>query len=85
MQCLFWYVLLKKKQVLVTLFSKNQDEKIAKLLSNDFSLPRWKTASINNAYALITKKLYLEAAGFFLLGGNFSDAVNVIVNSLQDI
>jgi hypothetical protein len=48
-------------------------------------LARWKTASVNNAYALITKKMYLEAAGFFLLGGNYEDAVNIILNSLQDI
>ena len=82
MQCLFWYILLKKKTILASLFSKDQNEKVAKLLSNDFTIPRWKTASVNNAYSLIQKKKFMEAAAFFLLGGYIDDTIKIVINSL---
>lgn len=56
-----------------------------KLLRNDFSETRWKTAALKNAYALLGKRRFEYAAAFFLLAGNLQDAVNVCANQLQDL
>ncbi|KAL8750180.1 MAG: hypothetical protein Q9184_006515 [Pyrenodesmia sp. 2 TL-2023] len=56
-----------------------------RLLSNNFQEPRWKTAALKNAYALLGKRRFEYAASFFLLAGNLQDAVNVCVHQLQDL
>lgn len=72
-----------------------------KLLSNNFQDPRWKTAALKNAYALLGRhrfgkcKSHIEeaflnqfleyAASFFLLAGNLKAAVDVCVNQLNDL
>ena len=72
-----------------------------KLLRNDFSEARWKTAALKNAYALLGKRrfgvlcvnfflaltdpLAEYAAAFFLLAGNLQDAINVCANQLHDL
>ncbi|TFK30799.1 WD repeat-containing protein [Coprinopsis marcescibilis] len=55
-----------------------------KFLSNNFSEPRWKTAALKNAYALMGKQRFSYAAAFFLLGGSPKDAINVCLRHLQD-
>ena len=71
-----------------------------KFLGNDFTNPRWKTAALKNAFALLSKQRYgalppnllclnltsIEeyAAAFFLLGGSLKDAVNVCLKQLGD-
>lgn len=56
-----------------------------KFLANDFTIPRWKTAALKNAYALLGRQRPEYAASFFLLAGNLKDAVNVLANQLNDI
>nr|GAT47823.1 WD repeat protein [Mycena chlorophos] len=53
-------------------------------LSNDFSLSRWRTAALKNAFALLSKGRFEYAAAFFLLGGALQDAVNVCLKQLND-
>ena len=55
-----------------------------KFLANDFSQPRWRTAALKNAFALLSKQRFEYAAAFFILGGGLKDAVNVCVRNLQD-
>ncbi|KAH8120057.1 RAVE protein 1 C terminal-domain-containing protein [Phellopilus nigrolimitatus] len=55
-----------------------------KFLSNDFSQPRWRTAALKNAYALLSKQRFEYAAAFFILGGSLKDAVHVCVKQLND-
>ncbi|KIJ68609.1 hypothetical protein HYDPIDRAFT_24869 [Hydnomerulius pinastri MD-312] len=55
-----------------------------KFLANDFTQPRWKTAALKNAYALLSKQRYEYAAAFFVLGGSLKDAVNVCIRQLSD-
>ncbi|KAI0041796.1 WD repeat-containing protein [Auriscalpium vulgare] len=55
-----------------------------KFLSNDFKQPRWRTAALKNAYALLSKQRFEYAAAFFLLGGSLRDAVNVCLRQLDD-
>jgi len=56
-----------------------------KLLANNFSEARWKTAALKNAYALMGKRRFEYAAAFFLLAGNLQDAVNVCANQMSDV
>ncbi|KAH8998842.1 RAVE protein 1 C terminal-domain-containing protein [Lactarius hatsudake] len=55
-----------------------------KFLSNDFAQPRWRTAALKNAYALLSKRRFEYAAAFFILSGNLKDAVNVCLRHLDD-
>ena len=70
------------------------------MLACDFSTSRWSKAAVKNAFALIRKRRYNHAgktvtptpailkppsiAGFFLLAGKLSDAVNVIIQYTGD-
>ncbi|KAG1730794.1 RAVE protein 1 C terminal-domain-containing protein [Suillus occidentalis] len=53
-------------------------------LANDFTQPKWKTAALKNAYALLGKQRFEYAAAFFLLGGSLKDAVHVCLRHLSD-
>ncbi|KAG8746797.1 regulator of (H+)-ATPase in vacuolar membrane [Ceratobasidium sp. 428] len=55
-----------------------------KFLSNDFTEPRWRTAALKNAFALLGKQRFEFAAAFFMLGGSLQDAVNVCLKQLND-
>lgn len=56
-----------------------------KLLRNDFTDSRWKTAALKNAYALLGKRRFEYAAAFFLLAGNLQDAANVCAHQMHDL
>lgn len=103
--CSLYYLALKKKSVLVGLWRmaawNREQSRTQKLLRNDFSEARWKTAALKNAYTLLGKRRfgtsYLNrfltltdppaeyAAAFFLLAGNLQDAINVCANQLHDL
>ncbi|CAG7847093.1 Regulator of V-ATPase in vacuolar membrane protein 1 AltName: Full=Suppression of the onset of impotence protein 3 [Serendipita indica DSM 11827] len=55
-----------------------------KFLSNDFEIPKWRTAALKNAFALLGKRRFEMAAAFFLLGGSLQDAVNVCIKQMND-
>ncbi|CAE6416915.1 unnamed protein product [Rhizoctonia solani] len=57
---------------------------MVKFLSNDFTEPRWRTAALKNAFALLGKQRFEFAAAFFMLGGSLQDAVNVCIKQLND-
>ncbi|CAN6635368.1 regulator of V-ATPase in vacuolar membrane protein 1 [Trichomonascus vanleenenianus] len=87
--CTLYYLALKKKQILVGLWRTaswhKEQAKTIKLLSNDFSEPRWKSAALKNAFALLGKHRFEYAASFFLLGDSLKDAVSVLVRQVKDI
>ncbi len=87
--CSLYYLALKKKNVLLGLWRmaawNREQSGTQKLLKNDFSEPRWKTAALKNAYALLGKRRFEYAAAFFLLAGNLQDAVNVCIHQLDDL
>lgn len=87
--CSLYYLALGKKAVLQGLWrmaSWNREQtSTVRLLANNFAEPRWKTAALKNAYALLGKHRYEYAAAFFLLAGSLQDAVNVCVHHLNDI
>ncbi|KAK3077664.1 hypothetical protein LTS18_009626 [Coniosporium uncinatum] len=87
--CSLYYLALKKKAVLVGLWRmatwSREQGATQKLLKNNFEEPRWRTAALKNAYALMGKRRFEYAASFFLLAGNLKDAVALLANQLQDI
>ena len=52
--------------------------------ANNFSNDRWKKAALKNAFALLGKQRFEEAAAFFLLADKLWDAVEVCVSRLSD-
>jgi hypothetical protein len=56
-----------------------------RLLKNDFSDPRWRTAANKNAYALMGKRSFEYAAAFFLLADDLDSAIAVLSNQFGDI
>lgn len=81
-----WYVLLKKKTVLSTLYKGTQEgRKISEFLGHDFAEERWKKAALRNAYQLLSQKKYVLAAAFYLLGSWVNEAVQVAITHLNDL
>ncbi|KAI9681631.1 MAG: regulator of (H+)-ATPase in vacuolar membrane [Trizodia sp. TS-e1964] len=87
--CSLYYMALKKKAVLLGLWRmagwNREQVSTQKFLANNFSIPRWKTAALKNAYALLGKRRFEYAAAFFLLADCLKDAVNVCLNQLGDL
>ena len=79
---------LKKKAVLTGLWRMatwhREQASTQRFLQNNFEDPRWRTAALKNAYALMGKRRFEYAAAFFLLAGALKDAVSVLSNQLGD-
>lgn len=88
-RCSLFYLALKKKQVLLSLWRISighpEQQKMMKFISNDFTQPRWRTAALKNAFVLMSKHRYSDAATFFLLANSLKDSVNVIFKQMDDI
>jgi RAVE protein 1 C terminal len=87
--CSLYYLALKKKNVLQGLWRMaawNKEQKgTQRLLANDFTDPRWKSAALKNAYALLGRHRNEYAAAFFLLADCLKDAVGICVKQLDDL
>ncbi|KAJ4390451.1 regulator of (H+)-ATPase in vacuolar membrane [Neurospora sp. IMI 360204] len=87
--CSLFYLALKKKTVLQGLWrmaSWNREQGATlRFLANNFDDPKWRTAALKNAYALMSKRRFVYAAAFFLLADHLQDAVNVCLNQLKDL
>lgn len=87
--CSLHYIALRKKNVLLGLWRmatwSREQAATTRLLKNDFTDPRWRTAANKNAYALMGKRRFEYAAAFFLLADNLDSAVSVLSNQLGDI
>lgn len=87
--CSLFYLALKKKTVLQGLWrmaSWNREQAATlRLLANNFDDPKWKTAALKNAYALMSKRRFAYAAAFFLLADHLHDAVTVCLKQLKDL
>ncbi|CAG8616565.1 5229_t:CDS:10, partial [Paraglomus brasilianum] len=83
-----FYMALRKKKLLLGLWrtanSHKEQAKHLQFLANDFDEPKWQTAALKNAFALLGKQRYEYAAAFFLLGNKLKDAVNVCLKHLDD-
>ena len=88
-ECSLYYLALRKKSVLQGLWRMapglREQKNTLKLLANNFEDPKWKTSALKNAYVLLSKRRFMYAAAFFLLGDALKDAVNVCVHQLKDV
>ncbi|OBZ78887.1 Regulator of V-ATPase in vacuolar membrane protein 1 [Grifola frondosa] len=86
--CSLFYFALGKVKLVQGLWRQaawhKEQQLMLKFLNNDFSQPRWRTAALKNAFALLSKRRFKYAAAFFLLGGSLKDAVNVCIKNLSD-
>ncbi|TFK36859.1 RAVE protein 1 C terminal-domain-containing protein [Crucibulum laeve] len=86
--CSLFYFALGKSKLVHGLWRQaawhKEQAVMLKFLANDFSEPRWRTAALKNAYALLSKRRFEYAAAFFLLGNSLKDAVNVCIKQLGD-
>lgn len=82
------FLAINKKQVLVGLWrtvSHPEKEKVLKFMSNDFTQQRWKTAASKNAFVLLGKHRFMDAAYFFLLAGLVKDCCITLCNKVGDV
>ncbi|XP_072134293.1 dmX-like protein 2 isoform X2 [Mobula birostris] len=80
-----FYLAIKKKAVLWGLFRSQQDKKMTEFFKHNFSEDRWRKAALKNAFALLGKQRFEQAAAFFLLAGSLKDAIEVILEKMDDI
>lgn len=91
MDCMLFYVVLNKKQTLINFAKADKSlegEKLVKFLTNyDFSTPRGRKAAEKNAFSLLRKRRYIQAASFFLLTEPpmLTSALNVIIMQMNDL
>ncbi|AEY96926.1 FAEL063Wp [Eremothecium gossypii FDAG1] len=87
--CAIFYLALKKKKILLSLWrvaaGHPEQAKMLNFLEHDFTQARWRTAALKNAFVLASKHRYLDSACFFLLADSLKDAVNVLVRKLEDL
>ncbi|KAI5309461.1 regulator of (H+)-ATPase in vacuolar membrane, partial [Ascosphaera atra] len=61
-ECSLYYFALRKKNVIQGLWrmahGNKEQNATQRLLSQNFSLPRWKTAALKNAYALLGRRRF---------------------------
>lgn len=82
------YLAIRKKQLLMGLWKTTlhpEREKVLKFLGNDFSQRRWKSAAEKNAFVLLSKHRYLDAAYFFLLANKVRDCCHTLCSKLDEI
>jgi hypothetical protein len=88
-KCAIFYLSLKKKQILYGLWRTAsghlEQSKMMNFLKNDFREERWRKAALKNAFVLLSKHRYMDAACFFLLGSSLKDAVNVLIKQVNDV
>lgn len=85
MDSALFYLAMKKKSLLQSLYRTVRDNKMAAFLKNDFTQARWKTAAKKNAFVLLSQQRYEHAAAFFLLADSLQDALELLLKYCHDI
>ncbi|KAH9251063.1 hypothetical protein BASA81_011123 [Batrachochytrium salamandrivorans] len=82
---LLFYCTLNKPKVSSALFKLAGKAKLATLLAMDFvSKEEARIIAVKNAYACMEKKMFKEAAAFFILGHKVKEALRVLARNLGD-
>ena len=85
LDCALFYLAMKKKTLLQSLYRTVKDLKMATFLKHDFTEARWKTAAKKNAFVLLGQQRYEHAAAFFLLADSLEDALELLLKYSKDI
>jgi len=87
--CFVFFMAMRKLKVIIGLWKNAvwhpERSKMLNFLDHDFTEPRWQKAALKNAFALLSKRRFENAVGFFLLGDRLYDAVNVCLKQLNDV
>uniref|UniRef100_A0A3B5MLN0 Dmx-like 2 n=1 Tax=Xiphophorus couchianus TaxID=32473 RepID=A0A3B5MLN0_9TELE len=78
-----FYLAMKKKAVLWGL--SQHDEKMTQFFKNNFTEDRWRKAALKNAFSLLGKQRFEQSAAFFLLAGSLKDAIEVLMEKMEDL
>ncbi|MGH0142219.1 UNVERIFIED_CONTAM: hypothetical protein FKN15_038350 [Acipenser sinensis] len=80
-----FYLAIKKKASLGAVFRSQHDDKMTQFFSHNFNEDRWRKAALKNAFSLLGKQRFEQAAAFFLLAGSLKDAIEVCLEKMEDI
>lgn len=80
-----FYLAMKKKSLVWGLYRSIKDEKMTTFFKNNFAEDRWRKAALKNAFALLGKQRFTHAAAFFLLSGSLKDALDIVIDKLDDL
>nr|KAG5690690.1 hypothetical protein BaRGS_013476 [Batillaria attramentaria] len=80
-----FYMAMKKKNVLWGLYRSVNNQRMSDFFKHDFTQERWRKAAKKNAFALLGKQMFREAAAFFLLADSLPDAIEVLLDKLNDL
>ena len=73
--CALLFVALGKKGQLHGLYKAVRNEKLTTFLANDFNEPRWRSAALKNAFALLSKQQHELAAARRQVGNETAPAL----------
>lgn len=82
------YLAIGKKYLLMGLWrtvSHSEKQKMLSFMNNNFAEERWRKAALKNAFVLLGKHRYIDAASFFLLGGLVKDACQTLASKQGDV
>ena len=80
-----WYILLGKLTILQNLYKYEPgQEKFSEFFGKNFKDEKVRSIAGKNAMALVPKKKYLLACGFFILANDLVGAANVAIDRLKD-
>ncbi|GFO28212.1 Dmx-like protein 2 [Plakobranchus ocellatus] len=85
MDAALYYLAMKKKTIVKSLFKTVHDGKMETFFGQDFENEKNRRIAMKNAYHLLSKGQYQHAVALFFLAGQIDMAVNVILDKLEDL
>ncbi|XP_059145859.1 dmX-like protein 2 isoform X3 [Physella acuta] len=85
MDAAIYYLAMKKKTIVKSMFKTVQDSKMESFFGQDFSTETHRRVAMKNAFHLLSKGQYQHAAALFFLAGQVDNAINVILDKLEDV
>uniref|UniRef100_A0A8C4Q1M2 RAVE complex protein Rav1 C-terminal domain-containing protein n=1 Tax=Eptatretus burgeri TaxID=7764 RepID=A0A8C4Q1M2_EPTBU len=85
LDAVLFYLALKKKGVIWGLFRSVGDIRLTEFFRHNFSEERWRRAAMKNAFSLLGRQRYHQAAAFFLLAGSLRHTIEVCLERLDDL
>lgn len=79
-----FYLLLQKKSIIPALFKSQKNNKMYEFFSQSFTEEKTKLAASKNAFHLLTLHRYMHSLSFFILAGQYAEAIQVAVNNMDD-
>ena len=78
------YIALGRKNILAALCRTADQPRLLQFFSRDFSVPENQKSALKNAYVLLSQHRYELSAAFFILGGQRSDAYEILGGNAGD-